>query len=89
MSLTMYAQVCPPDSDERESLIVEYFEAYRSLTASNPTQSRELLEGTLQEGCFSSSDDITAVTLMLLAAAHGAMGSKEKMRELYKTAFAK
>eukprot|EP00971_Amphidinium_carterae_P275966 5475894-Amphidinium_carterae.1 len=61
MSLTMYAQVCPPNSDERDVALTEYFKAYQSLTASNPTQSRDLLEGTLQEGCLSSSDEFLAV----------------------------
>eukprot|EP00971_Amphidinium_carterae_P065356 1295048-Amphidinium_carterae.1 len=57
--------------------------------ASNPTPSSELLESTLQEGCFASCDEITTLTMMLLAAAHGALGKREKMRELYKKVFAK
>eukprot|EP00971_Amphidinium_carterae_P062106 1229458-Amphidinium_carterae.1 len=50
-SLTMFAKVCSPDSDELDRVLFYYCDAHRSLTASNPTQSRELLEGTLQEGC--------------------------------------
>eukprot|EP00971_Amphidinium_carterae_P164072 3252757-Amphidinium_carterae.1 len=86
----MYAEVCSPDSvDARDTVLEQYCEAHRSLTASNPTQSCEFLEAALQEGCLASSDEITTVTMMLLAAAHGAMGHTEKMRELYEKAFAK
>eukprot|EP00971_Amphidinium_carterae_P120451 2386743-Amphidinium_carterae.1 len=89
-SLTMFAKVCSPDSvDARDAVLREYCEAHRSLTASNPTRSCELLEAALEEGCFASSDEITTVTMMLLAAAHGARGYTEKMRELYDKAFAK
>eukprot|EP00971_Amphidinium_carterae_P038617 759055-Amphidinium_carterae.1 len=89
-SLTMYAEVCSPDSvDARDAVLREYCKAHRRLMASNPTQSCELLEAALQEGCLASSDEITTTTTMLLAAAHGAMGHKEKMRELYEKAFAK
>eukprot|EP00971_Amphidinium_carterae_P098006 1939061-Amphidinium_carterae.1 len=79
MSLTMYAKLCPPDSDERDGVLLAYCEAYRCLTVFNPMQSCELLETTLQEGCLGSSDEFTTVTLMLFAAAHGTLGNKEKM----------
>eukprot|EP00971_Amphidinium_carterae_P185836 3689414-Amphidinium_carterae.1 len=88
MSLTMYAKLCPLDSDERDRVLVGYCEANQSLMVSNPMQSRELLETTLQEGCFGSSDEITTITVMLLAAAHGTLGNKEKMCELFAKAFA-
>eukprot|EP00971_Amphidinium_carterae_P100056 1978604-Amphidinium_carterae.1 len=89
MSLTMVAKVCPLDSGKCDFVLRVYCEAYRRLTATNPTKSRELLEGTLQEGCLSSSDEFLAATLMLLAAAHNALGNKEKMCELYQTVVAK
>eukprot|EP00971_Amphidinium_carterae_P032741 644625-Amphidinium_carterae.1 len=85
----MFAKVGSPDSSERDRVLYNYCTAHRSLSASSPMQSRELLEATLQEGCFASSDEFTKVTLLLLGAAHKALGSTEKMRELYKTAFAK
>eukprot|EP00971_Amphidinium_carterae_P151070 2995765-Amphidinium_carterae.1 len=71
MSLTMFAKVCPsPVSDERNAVLTEYCKAYRRLTASNPTQSRELLNSTLKEGCLCSSDEM--VTMMLLGEAAAA-----------------
>eukprot|EP00971_Amphidinium_carterae_P059048 1167527-Amphidinium_carterae.1 len=86
----MFAKVCSPDYvNARDAVLREYCEVHRSLTASNPKQSCELLEAALQEGCLASSDEITTVTMMLLAAAHGAMGYTEKMRALYEKAFAK
>eukprot|EP00971_Amphidinium_carterae_P238667 4737789-Amphidinium_carterae.1 len=88
MSLTMYAKLCPPDFDERDRVLVSYCQAYRSLTASDPNQSREVLESTLQEACFGSSDEITTVTLMLLGAAHKALGNKEEVCKFYEKAFA-
>eukprot|EP00971_Amphidinium_carterae_P159003 3152589-Amphidinium_carterae.1 len=53
MSLTMYAKVCSPDSDERDHgyhVLIQYRKAHRSLTAFKPMQSCELLETTQQEG---------------------------------------
>eukprot|EP00971_Amphidinium_carterae_P237978 4724567-Amphidinium_carterae.1 len=87
----MFAKVGSPPSDERvrDAVLQQYCKAHRSLTASNPKQSCKLLEATVEEGCFGSSDELTTATLLLLGAAHKAVGSKEKMRELYKTAFAK
>eukprot|EP00971_Amphidinium_carterae_P116716 2311811-Amphidinium_carterae.1 len=82
-SLTMFTKVGSPDSDARDGVLVDYCEAHRSLTASNPKQSCELLEDVVEEGCFASSDELTAATMVLLAAAHGAMGNKDKRRDLY------
>eukprot|EP00971_Amphidinium_carterae_P305336 6067561-Amphidinium_carterae.2 len=81
--MAMFARVCSPDSNERGAALTQYCEAHRSLTASNPKQSCEFLEATLQEGCFASDNVFTAITMMLLAAAHGAVGNREKRRELY------
>eukprot|EP00971_Amphidinium_carterae_P029370 578046-Amphidinium_carterae.1 len=88
MSLEMHTEVCPPAPKERDHVLVSYCQAYQNLTASDPMQSRELLEGALQEGCFGSSDEITTVMLLLLGTAHKALGNKEKMHELYAKAFA-
>eukprot|EP00971_Amphidinium_carterae_P131546 2604974-Amphidinium_carterae.1 len=79
----MFAKVGSPDSDARDFALSQYCEAHQSLMPSNPTQSCELLETTLEEGCFASSDEFTAATMMLLAAAHGTMENKEKRRDLY------
>eukprot|EP00971_Amphidinium_carterae_P249444 4951364-Amphidinium_carterae.1 len=87
-SLTMFAEVGFPDSDARDAVLLDYCEAYRSLTASNPMQSCELLEAAVEEGCFASSDELTAATMMLLAAAHGAMENEEKRRDLYQKVLA-
>eukprot|EP00971_Amphidinium_carterae_P255702 5076604-Amphidinium_carterae.1 len=85
----MYVKVCSPDSEERGAALTQYCEAHQSLTASNPKQSCELLEATLQEGCFASNNELTAITMMLLAAAHGAMGNKKRRSELYEKVCAK
>eukprot|EP00971_Amphidinium_carterae_P205105 4070537-Amphidinium_carterae.1 len=79
----MFAKVGSPDSNARDGVLLHYCEAHRSLTASNPSQSGELLETSLEEGCFASNNEVTAATMMLLAAAHGAMGNKDKRSELY------
>eukprot|EP00971_Amphidinium_carterae_P038730 761463-Amphidinium_carterae.1 len=83
MSLTMFAKVGSYDSDARDAALRQYCKAHRSLTASNPKQSCALLEDAHREGCFASSDELTAATMMLLATAHGAMENKEKKSELW------
>eukprot|EP00971_Amphidinium_carterae_P070929 1402711-Amphidinium_carterae.1 len=77
-SLAMFAKIGSPDSDARDAVLHLYCKAHRSLTASNPKQSCELLKDAVEEGCFASSDELTAATMILLAAAHGAMENKEK-----------
>eukprot|EP00971_Amphidinium_carterae_P267491 5306216-Amphidinium_carterae.1 len=79
----MFAEACSPGSDARDAALTHYCRAHRSLTDSNPKQSCELLEAALREGCFASNNEFTAITMMLLAAAHGTMGNTEKRRELY------
>eukprot|EP00971_Amphidinium_carterae_P207189 4110486-Amphidinium_carterae.1 len=78
MSLTMFAEGDSPDSITRENVLVDYCEAHRSLMAVNPTQSCELLEAAMEEGCFASSDELKEATMRILAAAHGTMENKEK-----------